>query len=78
MDACNNVYVVDDNNKRIQKFNSCLVYQGQVGTTNGGSSLQAAYRHHGGRVGQRLRAEGGGRRIEKFNSCLVYGRRRGR
>ncbi len=73
IDSSGNIYVVDQGNNRIQKFNSSAVYQSQFGSNGSGNGqFQSPYRLDVDSLGNIFVVDSGNSRIQKFNSAGVY------
>ncbi len=76
VDSAGNVWACDENNERIQKFNSTLVYQsqfGSVGTGNGQfASDNGPYDIDVDSANNLFVVDRGNSRIQKFNSAGTY------
>jgi hypothetical protein len=73
LDLSDNVFVTDNSNARIQKFNSSGVYQSKFGSNGSGngqfnSPIDVAIDS----LGNIFTLEGNGLRVQKFNSSGVY------
>ncbi|MDQ5971762.1 MAG: tripartite motif-containing protein 71 [Patescibacteria group bacterium] len=73
VDSGDNVYVVDNNNYNIQKFNSSGVYQSQFGTSGSGNGqFQGPSDIDFDSLGNIYVVDSNNSRVQKFNSSGVY------
>ncbi len=74
LDSSDNVYVVDNGNSRVQKFNSSGVYQSKFGTsgTGNGQFNDPAGIAISTSTGDIFVNDSGGERVQVFNSAGVY------
>jgi sugar lactone lactonase YvrE len=80
IDPSGNIWVADEGNYRVEKFNSSGVYQSQLGCASGGCSSSTANGKFGGAIwGVAADASGNiyvpdntNNRVEKFNSSGTY------
>jgi len=79
IDGSGNIWVVDNNNNRVEEFNSAGTYLGQIGCSSGGCTVTSTNGAFNGPTGIAIDASGniwvtdtGGNRVEEFNSAEAY------